>query len=564
MSADELHDVVVVGSGAAGGMAAYELSMAGLRVLMLEAGRDYRPITETPMFQTPERAPLRGSSTPDKTWGFYDASVGAGWELPDEPYEYAAGGDKFKWWRPRMLGGRTNHWDRVTLRFGPYDFKPCSRDGLGFDWPITYQDLAPWYDKVESLIGVTGRAECLENTPDSPHGVHLPPPPPRVYEQFLARSLASMGIPVAAMRSAILTEPHNGRPACLYATACMRGCSIGANFQSTTVLIPPARGTGRLTVRCNAGVRKVNVDNNDRATGVDFIDRKTGETVSVAARAVVLAAGTCESVRILFNSATPRFPTGLANSSGLLGRYLMDSTGTAILAHIPALENFPPQNEDGLSIGHIYVPWWGYEQQRQGLLDFPRGYQIEFSGGWKMPTMSLGDLLGYSANSSALFGDALREEILRKYGSVVVFGGEGEMIPNVDSYCEINPQRLDRWNVPTLRFRWKWSDYEKRQVAHMLTTFREATRRLEGVILKEGGMLAGGEMIHEVGGARMGATARDSCLNQFGQAWDVGNLFVLDGASFVSKPHKNPTLTIMALAARACDRIVAQARRNDL
>ncbi|MHB0772304.1 GMC oxidoreductase [Bradyrhizobium sp. 1.29L] len=561
-------DVIIVGSGAAGGMAAFELSMSGLRVLMLEAGRDYDPVTETPMFQTPELAPLHGASSPDKTWGFYDASVGAGWTIDGEPYEPNPDeiGDAapFKWWRPRMLGGRTNHWDRVSLRYGPYDFKPYSRDGLGFDWPITYQELAPWYDKVEELIGVTGRVEELENTPDSPAGISLPPPPPRVYELFVTRALASMGIPVAAIRAAILTRPHRDRAACFYATACMRGCSIRANFQSTTVLIPPALGTGRLTIRCNAGVYRVNVDEASRATGVDYFDRKTGKATSVCADAVILAAGTCESIRILFNSATKKYPKGLANSSGLLGRYLMDSTGTAILAHVPALERFPPQNEDGISIGHIYVPWWGYEQQKRGELNFPRGYQIEFSGGWKMPTMGLGDLLNYNPSSGAMFGPRLRREICRKYGSVVVFGGEGEMIPNEASFCEINPDRKDKWGVPTLKFSWKWGEYEKRQVEHMFVTFREVVRRLGGKILKEGTMLAGGEMIHEVGGARMGTKRSNSCVNHFGQAWDVENLFVVDGASFASKPHKNPTLTIMALAARASAHIAERARRGEL
>lgn len=561
MQNESAFDVIIVGSGAGGGMAAYDLTKAGLRVLLLEAGRDYDPGLETPMFNTNEQAPLRGSATPDKpSFEFYDATVGGGWDVPGEPY---AGTDEFQWWRPRMLGGRTNHWDRVSLRFGPYDFKPFSRDGLGFDWPIDYSDVSPWYDAVERLIGVTGQAHGIENTPDSPPGVHLPPPKPRVYETFLIRTFESLGIKVAAMRAAILTQPHNGRPACLYATSCLRGCSIRANFQSPTVLLPSAMATGRLSIQTDALVHRVEVDEQDRAKGVEYVDTRTGTRHTVEAKAVFLAAGSCASIRILFNSANQRHPSGIGNSSGLLGRYLMDSTGTAILAHIPALENIPPQNEDGIHVGHIYVPWWGYEQQRQGKLDFPRGYQIEFRGGWRMPNMGLGNYPNYSSDDTTAYGNGLREEMLRKYGSIVVFGGEGEMIPNEDSYCEIDPRETDQWGLPVLRFHWKWSEHELRQVEHMHQTFATVVNRLAGKVVYKGRMLKGGQMIHESGGIRMGTDKSNSCVDGFGRCWDVQNLFIVDGGVFVSKPHKNPTLTIMALASRASHRIAQRFRDGE-
>jgi choline dehydrogenase-like flavoprotein len=556
-------DVVVVGSGAAGGMAAFELTMGGLTVLMLEAGRDYDPHTETPMFQTPQNAPLRGQATADKSSGFFDATVGGGSDVPDEPYSVAKDSE-FVWWRPRMLGGRTNHWGRVSLRLGPYDFKSYSRDGLGFDWPISYEELAPWYDSVERLIGVTGLPHGIENTPDSPPGVHLKPPPPRVYEIFLSRAFASMGIKVAAIRAAILTQPHNGRPACVYATDCMRGCSIRANFQSTTVLIPPASGTGRLTIQTDALVYKVNVDKADRATGVEYIDRRTGDCCTINSKAVVLAAGSCATARILFNSNTARFPKGLTNGSGFLGKFLMDSTGTAVRAHIPALEKIPSQNEDGIHEAHIYVPWWGYRQQELRQLDFPRGYQIEMQGGWRMPDMKVGLYINYAEGGETLFGSALRDAAQQKYGSLVVLGGGGEMIPNENSYCELDPVTVDRWKIPTLRFNWKWSDHEINQVKHMHKTFQEVIDRLNGKIVWKGPMLKGGEMIHEVGGVRMGSSSSNSCVNSYGQSWDIKNLFVMDGGVFVTKSHKNPTLTILALASRNARYLLGRAKKNEL
>ncbi|MEZ0241891.1 MAG: GMC family oxidoreductase N-terminal domain-containing protein, partial [Sphingomonas sp.] len=308
------YDAIVVGSGAGGGMAAYELTRRGLTVLMLEAGRNYDPATETPMMQIPADAPLRDSPTPDKPFGFFDATVGGGWDVPGEPYTIAEGSEPFTWWRPRMLGGRTNHWARVSLRFGPYDFKPYSRDGLGVDWPVTYDEISPWYDAVERLIGVVGGpAQGLENTPDSPPGCLQPVPPPKAYERLVSRAFASMGIPTAPVRAAILTQPIGDRKACIYATACYRGCSIKANFQTPTVLLPPALATGKLTVRTDAMVHTVELNAQGKASGVTFIDTKTGKRLRVRGKSVVLAAGACESARIMLNSKSRHFRDGIGN-----------------------------------------------------------------------------------------------------------------------------------------------------------------------------------------------------------------------------------------------------------
>src|SRR5437588_3262818 len=340
------YDVVIVGSGAAGGQAAYTLTMAGLKCVMLEAGRSYDVLNETAMFNPPHQAPLMGTSTVDKPFGFYDATVGGGWEVPGEPYTNAPSRpeEQFQWWRPRMLGGRTNHWGRIALRNGPYDFKPRSRDGLGFDWPIVYEDVAPYYDKVELLIGVYGTNEGRENTPDSPPECLLPPPAPLVSDLLLAQRAKRLGITAIPGHKAVLTRPldyertparlhpHNvtaqrilaedmrARAPCLWATPCGRGCSIRANYQSTTVHLPPALASGNLDITTDAMVYEVTLGPRGRASGVSFIDRTTGTHHHASARAVVLAASACESVRILLNSRSAQFPDGLANSTGRVGR----------------------------------------------------------------------------------------------------------------------------------------------------------------------------------------------------------------------------------------------------
>ncbi|HKE44173.1 MAG TPA: GMC family oxidoreductase [Steroidobacteraceae bacterium] len=592
--ASEGYDVIVVGSGAAGGQSAYTLTMSGARVLMLEAGRNYVPEQETPMFQTRGEAPLRGSSTPDKPFGFHDATIDGGWQVPGEPYVNTAQDDsgRFDWWRARMLGGRTNHWGRYSFRNGPYDFKPRSRDGLGFDWPLTYEELAPYYDKVEMLIGVYGANDGLENTPNSSAGCLLPPPKPRVSDLLIAARGRKLGIPVVAGHRAVLTQaldhqnipaklhPGNAnaqqiiaeqmrnRAACFWATPCGRGCSIRATYQSTTVHLPPALATGKLDILVNAMVREVTLDPAGRASGVSYVDKRTGKPGHATARAVVLAASSCETVRILLNSKSASFPQGLANSSGKVGRYLMDTVGSSVEGQVPLLENLPPHNEDGASGGHMYAPWWLYKEQLAGKLGFARGYHIEFGGGRLMPSLDTGAGLEWLTGGS--YGRKFKEDVRRYYGSFVWFDGRGEMIPNEDSYCEIDSKVKDRWGIPVLRFHWKWSEHETRQAAHMQHTFAQIIEamggRVKGEVVTDGvkAIAPGGSIIHEVGGTIMGDDARRSVTNRFGQTWDVKNLFITDGAVFASNADKNPTLTIMALAWRAADHILERMNRKEL
>ncbi len=585
------YDVIVVGSGAAGGMSAFILAVHGVRVLMLEAGRDYDPVTETPMFQLPSEAPLRGASTPEKPFGFFDATVDGGWQVPGEPYS-SDQDVNFKWWRSRMLGGRTNHWGRISLRMGHYDYKPRSRDGLGFDWPMNYEDVEPWYDKTEALIGVYGSNEGLENTPDSSPGVLLPAPAPRVHELLTQKTCAeNLDIPVIPAHLAILSRkqdadhwparlfPNNPlaqkvvrqsmreRAACFFATPCGRGCSIKANFQSTTVLIPPALATGNLDIRTDAMVREVTTDARGRATGVHYIDKQCGEDRHASAKLVILAASACESARIMMNSRSTLFPHGVGNGSGKVGKYLMDTVGAWVGGQIPALENMPPHNQDGASGMHLYTPWWLYQQQARGKLDFARGYHIEMYGGRRMP--GAWAFAGLGNDTGGAYGKRLKREARRYYGSYIGYAGRGEMIPNEDCYCEIDPSgAVDRWGIPTLKFQWKWSKHELNQARHMQHTFRDMIEAMGGrvtsTIHKDGAdaIAAPGEIIHEVGGAIMGKDPDRSVVNQYCQSHEIPNLFVADGACFVSNADKNPTLSIMAIAWRSSDYIVDQMQKG--
>ena len=587
------YDVAIIGSGAGGGQMAYTLTLAGLKCVMLEAGRAYDPSTQTAMFHRPEQTPLLNTPTPDKQMGFTDATVDGGWVIPDEPYTQASDQPKeqFNWWRPRMLGGRTNHWGRMSLRNGPYDFKPRSRDGLGFDWPISYADVEPYYTKVEMLIGVFGSNEGRENTPDSPPGVLLPPPKARASELYLQKHVKPLGIPVISIHRAVLTRPLDadsipaklhpgntwaqrivaesmrGRSACFWATDCHRGCSIRANYQSTTVHLPPALATGNLDIIPNAHAREVTLGKDGKANGVLYIDKSTGREARVKAKAVVIAASSGETVRLLLNSKSAAFPQGIGNGNGLVGKYIMDSVGGSVGGHIPALENLPPHNEDGAGGPHMYIPWWLYQEQLGGKLNFSRGYHVEFNGSRPMPG-------GHSPLSDDLargaYGTKYKEEARRYFGSMIGYTVRGEMIANENSFAELDPQVKDKWGIPVLRWHWRWSDQELNMVDHGIKTFSAMIEAMGGTVRMRKGSTArevieaGGKVIHEVGGALMGDDPKKSVCNGWNQVWDVKNLFLCDGSPFPSNADKNPTLTIMALAWRAGDHIVEEAKKGNL
>ena len=558
------YDVVIVGSGAGGGVAAHVLSLAGAKICMLEAGDWYDGTKQSDMFKWPYNAPHRAASSHQKPFGYFDATLVGGWEVPGEPYTNAPGSD-WRWWRGRMLGGRTNHYGRISLRMGPYDFKPYSRDGKGFDWPISYDDLAPYYDKAEELIGVFGTNENIENTPD---GKFLPAPAPRGYERLIKMGCDKLKIPCIPSRLAILTKPIHGRNACHYCAQCGRACNINANFNSPGVHIFPAIKTGNLEVRTGAMAREVVVGSDGLASGVTYVDKKTRSDVTVKAKIVVLAASCCETARIMLNSKSSLFPNGVANSTGLVGKYLMDTVGSDVSGYLPILEDLPPQNEDGTGGMHMYMPWWNYQQQKGGKMPFARGYHIEMGGGRRIPEVDIGDdtekILGGG------YGLEFKRNLRKVYGCGIGFAGRGEMIPNDNSYCEIDPNVVDEWGIPVLRFHFKWSEDEILQAKHMQETFQEIIESCGGrVTEKHGadtnwGIARGGEIIHEVGTTKMGNDPKTSVLNQYCQAWDCKNLFITDAAPFVSNADKNPTLTITALGWRTSEYIADQVKKLNL
>lgn len=549
------YQVIIVGSGAGGAMAAYTLTKQGYKVLMLEAGRDYNPKTETPMFKTNAQAPLMGSGNVDKDFGFYDATVDGGWTVPGEPYTTGEGSD-FLWWRSRMLGGRTNHWGRYALRFSPHDFKGFTRDGLGADWPFEYEELAPWYDKTEELVGICGTNTGLDDMPDSAEGILQPPPKPRIPELLVSAAAKRLGIATAPMHRAVLTRPKDDRQACFYATPCGHGCSIGAAFQTTTSLIPMAKATGLLTVITNAMAKEVNVDEHGKVNAITYIDKMTKQSHSLEAKVIILAASACESARILLNSKSEHHPNGLANSSGHVGKNIMDSTGAGYGALIPALAGRPKYNEDGHTANHLFIPWWGHQLHKEKLLDFPRGYHFEIGSGFRAPGAGVsGNLDGY--------GQPLKNIAKQAYGSYVSLSLRGEMLPNEHCYMEIDQNVKDQWGIPVVKFHWQWSEHELKQVEHGLKTARRILETMGASFTKplpkaEDAILKGGQIIHEVGSTRMGDSSKNSVTNQWGQTWDCNNVFVMDAGVFASNPHKNCTLTIMTLAMRNATWLASQ------
>ena len=549
-----LYDVCIIGSGAGGGMAAYALTQAGARVVMLEAGPRWFASRDSKMLIPSYATPHRGAAIHGRPFGEFDACDG-GWEIDGEPYTKAPG-TEFSWWRARMLGGRTNHWGRISLRFGPDDFKRKSLDGLGDDWPIGYDDVKPYYDRVDRLIGLYGSNEGLRNHPD---GIFMPPPKPRCHELLIKKASDQLNITCIPARLSVITKPLPGRQACHYCGQCNRGCQVKANFSSPDVLIAPALQTGKLTLLTNAMAREVTLGPDGLANGVSYIDRNTRADEHVRARVVVLAASSCETARLLLNSRSGKFPNGLANSSGTAGKYLTDTTGTDVAGFVPAMIDHIPHNHDGVGGMHVYMPWW----MDNKTLDFPRGYHIEPWGGPGAP--EAGFMGGIQRYNGGGYGAQLKADYRKYYGATIGFSGRGEMIPNDDCYCELEPTTVDKYGIPVLRFHWKFSEHEYNQAKHMQQTFRALIEAMGGKVFspmptRERGynLAAGGTIIHELGGARMGADPSTSVVNGNCQAHDVKNLFIADGAPFVSQADKNPTWTILALSWRTSDYITQQ------
>jgi choline dehydrogenase-like flavoprotein len=568
------YDVVIVGSGAGGGMAAYTLANAGLSVCLIEAGAMYDATKNVTQLKNPWDSPRRGASTKFRPFGDFDACY-HGWDIEGEPYTKAEG-TEWDWWRARMLGGRTNHWGRISLRFGPKDFKRKSIDGLGDDWPIGYEDIKPFYDRIDKLIGIFGTNEGLENDPD---GYFLPPPKPRLHELIIKKAATGIGVPVIPSRLSILTKKINeDRGVCFYCGQCNRNCSAAkADFSASSVLIHPALKTGKIDLVTDAMAREVTTNKEGIATGVSYINKIDLQEYQVRGRTVILAASACESARLLLNSKSAQHPNGLANSSDVVGRYLHDSTGAALGGVLPNLFGRKRYNEDGVGGLHVYSPWWGDNKK----LDFPRGYHIEYWGGMGQPAYGFGwgieGLNGkYVVNGQQKegggFGKSLKEDYRFFYGAGVGMAGRGEAIPRADNYCAIDPDTVDKYGIPVLKFNVKWSDYEIKQAKHMKETFKEIMHEMGAIITWGGndgpenkyGLESPGKIIHEAGTVRMGNDPKTSALNKFNQAHDCKNLFVMDGGPFVSQADKNITWTILALSMRASENLIQEMKKGNI
>lgn len=551
-------------------MSAKVLSEAGLKVALIEAGPFFDPANNDHRTQLrpPWESPRRGAGT-TRAFGDFDALYG-GWEIEGEPYT-RKDDTSFDWFRARMLGGRTNHWGRISLRFGPLDFKRKDYDGMGDNWPIGYDDVKPYYDRVDKLIGVFGSKEGIHNEPD---GFFLPAPKPRLHELYYIKGARKANIPVIPSRLSILTKRINeDRGVCFYCNQCNRSCQVYADFSAGSCLIFPAQKSGgNVDLYVNSMAREVLVNKDGKATGVAYINKEDRKEYVLNAKVVVLGASACSSARILLNSKSATHPDGLGNSSGMVGRYLHDSTGAGRAALVPELLDRKMYNEDGVGGMHVYTPWWLNDSKN---LDFSRGYHLEVWGGMGMPSYGIGfdttDLNGHFGKTIGGYGTKLRDDVKRFYGAMVGIAGRGESIPQYDNYCEIDPNVVDEFGIPVLRFHYNWTDHERNQSKHMHETFEQIFDSMGAITLgsKPGadsdyGLAAPGRIIHEVGTTRMGSDPKTSVVNSFNQLHDANNVFVVDGGPFVSQADKNPTWTILALSMRASEYIVDQLKKKNI
>ncbi|HEY1337241.1 MAG TPA: GMC family oxidoreductase [Bryobacteraceae bacterium] len=577
------YDAVIVGSGAAGGMAAHVLTSHGLNVLLLEAGRKLPIEQELKSMQWPYDHPRRGEMPPDshalgareytirqppyaqgspykhvysyvQGWDGSDYSKNIVVDEKDHPYT----GTKYAWVRARLLGGKTNIWGRLALRLSDYDFKAASRDGFGENWPISYADIEPYYDRVDRYLGISGLKEGLPYLPDS---IFQRPNRFTKAEMAFRASLEKMGRLITPYRAGVTTDgvPNKYRSKCFGRGACNRrvgGCDIHAAFDSPTGLIYPAWDTGRLTVRTNATVYEVTVDRGSgKASGVSFIDTESRKTYQAKARAVLLGASTLESARLLLNSKSPQYPNGIGNSSGHVGHNFCEHLmGPSVNGIVKDLVGKARTLDDGKP-GSFYLPRFRNLQSRHP--DFIRGYGFEGNSG-------TGIFPGHAFDTPG-FGKDFKKHVRDYAGAYFHMGGFGEVLARYENYVDLDPNVKDRWGVPVLRFHYQFGDNERKMAADMAATAREMFEAAGiEIVSSNSGLLTEGWSIHELGTSRMGADPKKSVLNQFQQSHDVKNLFVVDGSSHVTAANQNPTWTIMALCWRSCDYLADQLRKGEV
>jgi glucoside 3-dehydrogenase (cytochrome c) catalytic subunit len=555
------YDVIVVGSGASGGWAAKRLSEAGLKVALVDAGRKQSDANFTehkPAFELKYRnrahelvrktRPVQSqvSACNEYTYSWFCNDL-------DEPYTTAPD-MPFSWQgRLRITGGRTNVWGRVALRLSDLDFKAASLDGYGTDWPISYKDIAPYYDLVESYVGIAGRAEGIAQLPD---GKYQPDMGLTCAETVFRESVKTkLGWTVTPTRTANLTRAINGRAACHYCGPCERGCVTHSYFNSYFTTVADALKSGNCTLIPDAMAYKVLMDTDrNRARGVLYIDRLTREPKEVHARAVVLSAQSLESVRILLNSANRQYPNGLANSSGALGHYLMDH----VWVGGGARGEFP-DHAGNLNINGPHRPCGIYVARFRNLATGPRSKNFIRGFGYEG-----GGSTHFNWNAAG-FGEEYKHGLFDPITAVGI-GGFGECLARWENYVSIDPSITDTFGIPVLRFHMRYGDNERAMIHDMMTSAAEMMEAAGAKNIKpfEVPNRVPGYAIHEVGVARMGDNPKTSVLNAFEQSHDVKNLFVTDAAAFVSSACQNPTLTIMALCVRSCDHLMEEMKRGNI
>jgi choline dehydrogenase-like flavoprotein len=543
------YDAIIVGSGACGGWAAMALTQAGMRVLLIEAGSPVNPAKDfhhTFLYQME----YRGQGKPGYLRKYFGQQSERNYRIMIDNSEnpYTTAPDKpFRWSRSRVLGGRTLHWARASDRMADYEFKAASRDGWGMDWPVTYSDMSPYYDRVEGFIGVSAAREGLAQFPD---GVFLPPMPLNCAETIFTAACKKVGYQSTHRRLAQLTKMLNNRPPCHYCGNCINGCDVGAMFNTVAVTLPPALKTGRVEVRTDSVVAQLRMNPENRAQGVTYIERFTGKSVEVDAKVVILAGSTLENTRLLLLSAKG----GLANSSGTLGYYLMDQVGGAgVTGFLPQLRGAASRLDDGKSAG-ITVPNFQNIDQKTARKDFIRGYVMNATGGQTEYPMFAANVPGY--------GSEWKKRIRRDYTAQArVWIAGGEMLARKENFVELDPEVKDHWGIPALKIHCTHSDNDEKLYADFYQRAHELFKAAGGEANPgRPAISTPGSTIHEVGTCRMSADPRQGVLNSYCQSWDVPNLYVFGGGAFPSTGDKHPTLTMMALAARGCDHLIEQAK----
>jgi choline dehydrogenase-like flavoprotein len=536
-----VHDVIIIGSGAAGGMAAWNLTRKGINVLMLDAGQKFQRAkfwTHVKPWEAHARRE-RGEQPPQ----FYvDNREQPYLTVKDQPFEL---------YRVWGRGGKTNVWGRVSLRYSDVDFTGPEKDGWEIPWPIRYKDLGPYYDRVDQLIGVCGGDDDQDSLPGSKY--HLPPPPPRCGERLLQKAAHNVGISIVAGRRAVLTRNHNGHTKCHYCGSCGLGCDVSAFFNSSDYLLEPAFQTGKLNIIDNAVVARVLVDDTGKANGVQYFDRYTKQEHKVYGKRVVVGASCIDSTRILLNSKSTAYPNGIGNSSDVIGRFLCEQVRFSLTALMPQLKGGPVYNDDGIGGEHIYMPRFNHRDGRKR--DYLRGYGSQF---WYT-----GAHLDFDfARATPGFGLELKKSIKRNFPAVVRLHPYGEVLPYRDNRVRVDGTPLDQYGIPVARIEYKIGENERKMVAEMYETAEEILKNAgaEIVNLRRGTVDKAGSAIHEHGTCRIGADPKRSALNGFCQMHDVPNVFVVDGSAFTTASEKNPTLTILALAWRATDYMAEEIR----